>query len=157
MKTLILLLTTTICIAQTNFTFDNDELKWEKIYQGDTSKLSDYLSNQSFTRPMNGLEGETNYIKIKTYNEIKAFARIDIKDGRYRVTLTEIAFAPMDVGISAGMFSVTDREPVKLQLIAVKKKTGEVKTTGSIGKMMQEFDEYFSKVFSIKENNSNDW
>ena len=155
MKTLILLLTTTICISQTNFTLDNNQIKWEKIYEGDFSKLSDYLSNQSFTRTIENLEGETNYVKIKTYNEIKAFARIDVKDDRYRVTLTEIAFMPMDIGMSVGSFSATETAPVKIDRIAIKK--GAIKTKGSIGKMMQEFDTYFTEAFTIKENTKDDW
>lgn len=152
MKTLILLLTTTLCLAQGNFKVENgDNLVWEKVYhnQGSQEEVKElilsHIKSNEFTRNIEGLRGQAKPITIDNYRPINSYVTIDVKENKYRVRITDMKFAPMEMSVRAGYLGIADNITVTLDEKVIRK--GQLKKNWF--NLLDSFDSELNRTFTI--------
>ncbi len=151
----------------------NGGVEWIKVFEipGDSdeiiSNLTKYFKNQEFTRKIELIEGEfrgySNPIKVKpikggpSYNETTSFVNVQIKDGRYRVVISDIIFAPVDLGLSTGGISINSEENIRFDEIVLKPGNKEFRSGFSRVNIMKSFDQTFEQIMTYKKSDKDDW
>ncbi|MGM1056053.1 MAG: hypothetical protein ACQEWG_09225 [Bacteroidota bacterium] len=150
--------------GQQNFTTENNEVVWQKIYESELSKddIKEIIEKDPvLTSVAENFIGVSVPVKLDCEqtqpifmrDQIQYFTSIDFKEGRYRVTVSKIELLP---STTASLYGVeTTNNPVPYNDYQVKK-NGELRT----GKMLQNsrecLNKYLQEKFNFKKS-SDDW
>lgn len=166
MKKLFLLLwfSVTTLTAQENFTVDNDQISWQKVYETELSKqeiqeqlrqhpaLSQIAENFSGTAKPTALNCEQSQAIYMRY-PLQFFSNIEVKEGKYRVTVSRIEFIPE---VSAEVFGIeTNNNPEPWEDYAVKN-SGEFRSNKMVQNSMNCIDLYLTELFKFNIQDT-DW
>lgn len=151
----------------------NGDLVWQKIYELDVTleELQQYFTNESFTSNIKLIDdifsGQSKGRKIGVSKTSKwrtiganlfyeAFISVEFKEGRYRVTLTDIKFSAVERYNlwSGGM----QNQKTTFEESFISRRTGEFRNPGIIENSLTIYDKEFDNVFTLKENKiEDDW
>ncbi len=151
---------------------EDAKVRWVKVFELNGSKeelterMTEHFKAREFTRNLvleNGaLNGYSNPIKVKPikggplYNPATGFIKIDFKENRYRVTISNIKFQPMDIGVSVGAFSAGSTVQLDFEEKTLKANQKDFKRTWFNRDYLMSFDEAFTKEMQYTET-SDDW
>lgn len=163
--------------ADLNFTMDSEKkVIWQKVFELDMQNdslmisLKDYLGGNLFTSKLssidNGFVGQSAKVKLSStksvamgaYSPYEAFVKVEVKDSRYRVTVTDIVFDGMETGVSSGGFSISSTTPLRLADFVVKNNKNEFRSNNTAMSLLEILNKDLLNYFTIKEmSTSNDW
>jgi mRNA-degrading endonuclease HigB of HigAB toxin-antitoxin module len=160
-------------IEYENFEIQDDKsIKWQKIFDLKIPKdsivklLKINLNNSSFFNELKYSEyqfnGLTNYKLLSNVKELygvasntkyKCFIVIDIKDNKYRVSVSNITFKNIPVTVG----NVTVNNEYTLYKLTVKSNNKNFKNANLAKNTLHSFNKDFIELFTIKENTKTDW
>lgn len=155
---------------------ENKKVTWQKIYpvnlESDslTKSLKTYLKNNFFTSQLNLIDnkfiGQSTKVKLSSTKGVAmgaltpftAYVKIDIKNNRYRVSVTDIIFDGTEVGVSSGSFSISSATPLTLEDFVVRNKKNEFRKNNTALSLLKVINKDFENYFNLKEiSNEDDW
>jgi len=157
-----------------NFTVDNNQdLVWQKIYESDVTldELKTYFLNESFTSELKLNEtkfsGQSKGKKIGTSKTsqwrtlganlfYEAFVSVEVKGGRYRVTLTDLKFSAVQkYNLWAGGMQ---NQSSTFEEYFISRRRGGFKKPAVVKNSLTLYDKEFDNIFTLKENElKEDW
>ncbi len=178
-RTILLMFLTTVSMnaqkvmmEHANFKLD-DQLNaiWQKVYEKDSEDLlkdlEDTFSRKTFTKEViftNGnISGPSNVLAVTKMpasihsNEFTAFIKIDIKENRYRVTVSDLKFEPFDVNTGNNAFSVSQSIQYTFEEITMRDRRAQgFKMSKRNKRMLESFDYELNNVFKPKEESKDE-
>ncbi|MEN8185920.1 MAG: hypothetical protein ABFR05_02190 [Bacteroidota bacterium] len=154
--TLLFLLISVIGFSQTNFKTKNQQLYWQKVYDyNDITILDAHLKSNSFTSNLditNNINsvisnpGKLKEEKLPTYAHRNFFAyiKIDLRENKYRVTISEITFTGIGIEWVEG---VSEDSNTLLDVHALEK--NEIKKDKATTITLNNLDKFFNKTFIL--------
>jgi len=160
-------------IEYENFKLQEDkQLVWQKVFDYKASKdsivnlLVEIKNTNSFLNNLKlndyTLSGLSNYVKIsdvkKLYGvasntEYKCFIVIDIKDNKYRVSVSNVTFK--NIPVTVGSYTLNNE--FTLYKLTVKSNNKDFKKGNLAKNTLHSFNKDFIDFFTIKEILKNDW
>ncbi|APZ46313.1 hypothetical protein BW723_08385 [Polaribacter reichenbachii] len=151
---------------------ENKSLKWQKVFDLTISKdsivklLEVNLNNNSFFNELKyskyRFTGFSNYkllsdVKklygVASNTQYKCFIVIDVKDNKYRVSVSDITFKNIPVTVG----NVTVNNEYTLYKLTVKGNNKNFKKGKLAKNTLHSFNKDFIDLFTIKENIKTDW
>lgn len=155
-----------------NFKLQEDKtLIWQKVYEIEASKdsivnlLKAFKSSNSFINKLDynnfSFSGTSNYSKISdmkgmplaVQTEFNCFLKIDIKNNKYRITISDLKFKPIEFDFGGieidNSYSIED--------ISVRDNYHEIRKNKTARKVLANLNKDLLNLLSFKENKNEDW
>ncbi|MFC4268354.1 hypothetical protein [Polaribacter marinivivus] len=150
---------------------DNKKIIWEKIFDRNLSKdsilniISEHKSSQRFLNNIDlkddSFSGLSNFIKISdlkglplaVHTDFNCFVRIDVKDNKYRVTINDIKFKP--INLNYGMVGMNTN--FTLEDIVVRNKHHEIRKNKTARKVLTNLNNDLLSIFNFKIKENKGW
>lgn len=156
---------------------DNNKVIWQKVFEvgyGVESLVNDlksYFENNLFTNSMepvnNGFAGKSATVKLSSirgvamgaYSPYSSFIKIDVKENRYRVSVTDIVFEGIETGVTSGGISISSTTPLTLEDLAVKNTKSEFRKNSAALTLLTTLNTDFNNYFILKQSKieNDDW
>lgn len=155
---------------QLNFKLDdNKNVIWQKVYETENiENVKKAITSSFFTSNLSddnliGQSPEVNLSSTKgvamgAYSPYKVFIKIDLKENKYRVTVTDIVFVGMktNIGGDGNVFGAALAQPSRLEDYAVKNKNNEFRKNGAATSLLKILNNDLDGYFTFNEQKSND-
>ena len=159
----ILFLFTNYLFSQNNFQVENNNLIWQQVFEIDsTNQIEPYFKNIAFTASLTAnnttISGNSNTYQIKNktglpiyaYSDFKAFVVIEIKESKYRVTVSNIFFKGLEIDF--GGVKNNSEEHIEMYVL---KKDNTIRPSQTTQNTLKSINDFFIEIFTIKPNISN--
>ncbi|WP_431471948.1 hypothetical protein I5168_12115 [Nonlabens sp. SCSIO 43208] len=164
--TVIFLFFTTTIIAQTNFAAQNGNLQYQQTFN-DSVQLQQFKSyllknipiDQQLTTTSNTIVGYTQYsdiihdkssLGVIFKRPVKYKFVIEFKENKYRVTITNINFRDVEVGV----LGVTDSNPdAPAETYLLKNKDNTIRNNKMTTRVLTRLENAFNDLFTYKIDN----
>ena len=152
-----------------NFILNEDNtVLWQKVFLLEGTeielkeKLIPFLKNQKFTTELeySGSEfrGKSTTTNIKNSTDFTCFIIIELKENKYRVTIKDIIFEPINSGVNYGGIVSTSSKSYSFEYYVVNVEKNEFKNNKRTKDSLKSFDFDFDKFFTYKKpEKSSDW
>jgi hypothetical protein len=145
------------------FTTVEKVLQWQYVFNSDENDILKKLNlhpklsvNEDGTGKIVRGKMIQRGLAIFAQDDFNADFLIEIKEGKYRVTVFNISFIP-SMNINIGGVSTNENES-SIESYVVKKKDGSIRTFGAIPSSLMALDLYFKDIFVPKKQTDNsDW
>lgn len=155
-----------------NFYLKERKIIWQKIY--DTNKSLEEIENYFIKQPLtknlklvgSSLIGTSSLTKASSnkgyswsYTDFTMFITIDYKEGRYRVTLKDFKYKPIETSIGSGMFEISEQVSTTLSQSYLRNKKDEIRKNKPARNYLSILNKDFDQAFEIKEakTEKDDW
>lgn len=149
---------------------DDGRLQWQKIYESELSidELESYFKSIPFTaeldRNNDKLMGRSNKTKISNEKGTSMMARqmftvfvtIDAKEDKYRVTLQDLLFDPIETSVYSGGLGISSDVSGTWEDVSVRNKHHEIRMNDASKRFLTTLQNDLNKVFKIQEV-KDDW
>jgi len=149
---------------------ESKDLIWQKIYETEASldSVIKFLKTESFTSDLElnentilGRSGKTKLSSTKgvamgAYSSYDVFIKIDFKDNKYRVTISDVLFDPTVSSVNSGMFSISQANQFTLNDFAVRNNSQEIRGNNTAKNLLKILDKDFNSHFVVKKTIKND-
>ncbi len=140
-----------------NFKAENNSLTWEKVYESDltSEEIKDLLNKDATLHNLaEGFTGQSSPEKIKCSpttpiymrDKVQFFAKIEFKEGRYRVQVSKLEFTPSVTIELGGVRTSESQVPIEDYQL---KKNGDLRTGKMHNNSRACLDKYFSDKFAF--------
>mgnify|MGYP001025968995 CR=1 FL=1 len=153
---------------------DDNKVTWQKIYDYNANKdslvkiLQFYLKNNLFTRLLeksdDGFIGQSAKVKLSIAKDkpmaspFSAFIKIDVKDNKYRVYVTDIIFEGAEVGVISGGISISSATSNSFGYYVVNNKKNDFKKSRTAMNLLNSLNDDLTSYFTIKiDTSADDW
>ena len=158
-----------------NFKLEDDKkVTWQKIYDYNANKdslvkiLQFYLKNNLFTRLLeksdDGFIGQSAKVKLSIAKDkpmaspFSAFIKIDVKDNKYRVYVTDLIFEGAEVGVISGGISISSATSNSFGYYVVNNKKNDFKKSRTAMNLLNSLNDDLTSYFTIKiDTSADDW
>ena len=156
---------------------DDNKVTWQKVIEFKnldkdslTNVIGAFLKNNSFSNNLtfenDGFSGRSAKVMLSsnkglvmgTYSPYSGFIRVDVKDERYRITVTDIVFEGIETGISSGGITLSTAQPLSLEdfVVKVKGNKGVYRTNGGVIKLLTILNNDLTNYLTLKKDKSKD-
>ena len=148
-----------------NFILQEDKtIIWQKVFETDEifSDIEQYFSGMSFTsnlilkdstlmgRSAKSTLSSKSGVVMAAYGDYDCLILIDMKDGKYRVTISDLKFDPPNIQYASGSFFLSD--------LAVRDNHFEIRGNRNNRNLLDILDNDFTSQFIIKiKDKKDDW
>jgi hypothetical protein len=178
MKKLIIILTvilSNVSYCQTNyknFEVVDGDFVWENVFETEMSidELKYALKGEPFISDLEDVNGSymgvsakktldkdengKNPINVQPYT---GFVTIKFKDGKYKVTVEDIKFDAIQLGVVSGGISVSGSEDSKAPISYCIDNNGQIKHNKRYLRLLANIDYDLMKIFTVKNEIDSDW
>lgn len=145
---LVLLLISTFAFSQDHsFTIQNDYVVWQKVFDGSSDQIFNpkLKDGQALNFEINRCKGTSSYM----YFDVNFDYQIEDKEGRYRITVTNITFTDAIQHV----LLKTSANPIKTDFedYIIRNKDGEFRKGNIHQTNLKCLDDFLTKTFSPKE------
>lgn len=144
---------------------DSKELLWQKIYESELSieELENYFKSIPFTSELKskndkliGRSFKTTISNVKKQSMMArqpytSFVTIDIKDGKYRVTIQDLQFDPIETSVYSGGIGISSDVNGTWEDLAVRDKHYELRNNDTAKRFLTTLHDDLNDIFTIKE------
>lgn len=147
-----------------HFKLSDSKIIWQKIYNNaDFYQLKKHLQQKEFTKPLTLIDslfsGRSNNTKKRVVNSwpyfatfgFDGFVKVEYKNTRYRVTVSDIIFD----GPTTNVYGVMQKQNYPLQLNVLKK--GKINNNKRNHNTLRKMDSILDHTFTIKTIQKEDW
>ncbi|AQS93883.1 hypothetical protein BXQ17_07350 [Polaribacter sp. BM10] len=175
---LLLFITCLNCFSQNpkneheNFKLQGDKtLIWQKVYEVEVSKdsivnvLKDFKSSSSFINKLEynnfSFSGISNYSKISDMRgmpiavktEFNCFIKIDIKNNKYRITITDLKFKPIEFDFGG----IGINNSYRIEDVCVRDNYPEIRKNKTARRVLTNLNNDLLNLLSLKKSKNEDW
>ncbi|MCI2228978.1 hypothetical protein MC378_07350 [Polaribacter sp. MSW13] len=160
-------------IEHANFKLqDSKELLWQKVFNIEkpkdsivsilkkTIKSNSFLNNLKYDKySFSGISSfvglsDLNGVPLAGMTDYNCFIKIEIKENKYRVTITNIKFKPSEVNLYQ---NVSVNKSYTLEELAVRHNYNQIRKNKNARKMLSTFNSDFHKYLKLFKNNQDNW
>jgi hypothetical protein len=154
-----------------HFKLNNRVLIWQKVYETDKTinEVFQYFKKQPLTKDIElvdgSLVGTSSLTKASSrkgyswvFSDFTTFITIDNKEGRYRVTLKDFKYKPVETSVSSGGLGISSPVSTTLSQSFVRSNYNEIRKNKSSRNYLTVLNTDLVNAFKIKEvEKTNDW
>jgi len=159
-------------IEYENFKLQEDKkIVWQKVYEFKGSKdsiteiLKEFITTNSFLNNLKysnyGFTGFSSYTKISDLSglpiavrtDFNSFISIEIKENRYRISISNIKFKPINMDFGG----IEMNTNFILEDITVRNNYHEIRKNNTARKTLSKLNKDFIEILTLKTNKKEDW